>query len=66
MRVVWDYISSIHRSRSEIWTQKMGVVTFLNNNLVTCCDEGVVACLDKNIKDGFDAYFYLYPLRIAY
>ena len=72
MRVVWNYIRCIHRSRSAIWTQKMGVVTCLDKDEVACCDEyvvacldeGVVECLDNNNKNYFDVDFLLsHPLE---
>ena len=34
-------------------------VVFCNNYVVACLDEGVVACLDNNNKDDFDADFLL-------
>ena len=50
-----------------MYTHKIGVVEFLDKCEVVCCDDdvvtwlddGVVACLDKNNKDGFDMDFYL-------
>ena len=31
-------------------------MAFLDNDVVACFYEGVVACLDKNNKDYFDIY----------
>ena len=44
-----------------MYTNKLGMVTHLDNDVVeyyyevavACLDEGVVACLDKNNKDVF-------------
>ena len=46
MRIVCNYIRCIHSSRSEIWTQKLGVAEFLDKDEVKCCDEDAVnACM---------------------
>ena len=72
MRVVWNYIRWIHRSRSAIRRNKLVVLSFWDNDEVACSNEYAVACLnegvvkflDENNKDDFDADFILpYPLR---
>ena len=42
MGVAGNYIRCIHRSRSETWTQKLGVVELLDKYEVACCDEDAV------------------------
>ena len=50
-----------------MYTNKSGVVTYLNEDevaffneyVVTCLDEGVMAFLDNNDKDYFDVVFIL-------
>ena len=53
-------------------TNKLGVMEYLDRDVVACCyegvmaclDEGVVTCLDKNNKYAFDAdFFFAHPLQ---
>ena len=55
-------------------TDKLGVVSCLDKDVVEFCDEvivaclyeGVLSCLEKKNKDGFVAEFLLvHPIRIA-
>ena len=44
--------------------KKKGLVECFNKYLAACCDEGGVACLDKNNKYYFDVDFILlHPLE---
>ena len=49
MRVEWNYIRCIHRSRSFMDIDKLGMVACLYNYEVACCDEDVVVLLYEGL-----------------